>query len=208
MDENSSKDLSTRAIELLCSRVDVPNGYEFKHHRHVIQDGREVELIRFEKTSGVNNGLRGEHFSAMVDLVDDRIDGIIHIDKDFVDEDVPTEQDAQKFAFSFLNKVAPDFAERAEVRWIKPTRFISVDPPHDTPFPFIDQKSGATKLVVGMRVKLFDPETSRFGWVISAKGDRLVAFERDIGWNRFRKVRTTEQWLHDPWVANWGMSVA
>lgn len=203
MNQISSKDLSTRAFELLRSRVDVPGGYGFKHHRHVIQDGREVELIRFEKTSGVNNGLGGEHFSAVIDLVDSRIDGIIHIDKDYADEDVPTEEAAQDFTFSFLNRAAPELAERAEILWIKPTRFVPIDPPHDTPFPFTDQQSGTNKLVVGMRVKLLDPKTNGFSWVISAKGNRLVAFERDIGWNRFRKLRTTEQWLHDPWVAVW-----
>jgi hypothetical protein len=59
-------------------------------------------------------------------------------------------------------------------------------------------------MILGMRVKMFDPETNGFGWVISAKSGQLVAFERDIGWNRSRQCRTTEQWLHDPWVAKWG----
>jgi hypothetical protein len=196
---------SVAPMELLLGLVDIPEGYELRSHRTVIQDGRVLELLRFERASGINNGLGGEHFSAVVDLQERRLDGVMHVDKAFFDEAVPNEEEAREFAFKFLERSSPDLHKRAEVRWVKPLRIQSVDPPHDVAFPFHDAEAQQDKLVLGTRVKLFDPETSGFGWVISAKGGRLVAFERDVGWNRRRMCRTTEQWLHDPWVAKWGM---
>jgi hypothetical protein len=191
-------------IQLMMKLVDVPAGYVFQNHRTVIQDGRVLELLRFERETGVNNGRGGEHFSALVDLQDQRLDGAMHVDNSFCNDDLPTEDEARDFAFRFLGRAAPDLGNRAEVRWIKPLRREPIDPPHDTAFAFSDAMSNEKRVILGMRVKLFDPETNGFGWVISAKGGRLVAFERDIGWNRRRQCRTTEQWLHDPWVSHWG----
>jgi hypothetical protein len=192
------------------SQLDILYAGIASHLGHTRSQSREGELIGVVTDTGKRLGDKGSRGTKTKDPIPfhtDRTDIVglfclknMHIDSIFCDDDLPTEDQAKEYTFAFLERAAPDLASRAEVRWIKPLRRNPVDPPHDTAFPFYNAQQRTECVVLGMRVKLFDPETNGFGWVISAKGGRVLAFERDIGWNRRRLCRTTEQWLHDPWV--------
>lgn len=203
MDTMTVDALGQHAVQLLTSKVEIPGGYAFLSAREVIQDGRELILLRFEREDGINAGLGGEHFSAVVSLKESRLDGAIHIDRAHTTDDIASKDEARSHALAFLRKAAPELADRAEIRWIEPLRRQPIDPPHDSPFRFFDRTTNAELAVIGTRVKLFDPQTNGYGWVVCARDGKLIAFERDIGWDRIRKCRTSEQWLHDEWVLRW-----
>lgn len=186
-----------KIMETICG---VPDGYEFVSLRQVIQDARPLVLLRFQRSDGRNNFIGGEHFSALFNIDENRLEGLLFIDHRFtVDIEIDDDQ-AKAIGRNILSIAAPDLVGRVEERWIKPMRRIPQEPPHDAPIEFTDAASDEKMLVIGKRFKMFDPETKTWAWIIMASDGTLIAFERDISWDGIRKRRMTEQWLYDSWV--------
>jgi hypothetical protein len=188
------------ALKVIENKCCVPEGYEFVGMRQVIQDARPLALLRFQRSDGRNNFNGGEHFSTLVNIDENRLEGLLFIDHRFtVEIDIDDEQ-VRASGRQFLTIAAPDLLDRVEERWIKPMRRVPQEPPHDAPFEFTDAISGKIMFVIGKRFKMFDPETKTWAWIIIASDGTPIAFERDISWDGVRKRRMTEQWLYDPWV--------
>lgn len=182
------------AAKIASSLITIPEGFEPSFMRNVQHDGESIIWMRFKK-KGADDTLGGEHFSVTFNPKTRILKGFIHLENQFETDVVPSENEAEKIAFEFLKKHAPDLAETAEVRWIKPIKKIPVTPPHDEGFTL-----ASGNVITGMRVKLFNPTNQKFGWVISGKNGHVITFERDITWDMERKCRSTERWLHDKWL--------
>lgn len=161
--------------------------------KQVKHDGRNVLWIRTQKEADLN--LEGEHCSLTYDVDDGKLMGLMRMSQFFTSEDLPSEETAKKVCFDFLKQYAADIADKVEVRWIKPLLKKPLDPPHDEGFAL-----GNGDIVVGVRVKLWDPSTQKYAWVIVGKDQQVVSFERDIVWDSSKHCRSTERWLHDTWL--------
>ena len=54
------------ALDAVREKIIIPKGYELKKVKSVKQNKEEVFIFRFEKITGINNGLGGEHYSFTV----------------------------------------------------------------------------------------------------------------------------------------------
>lgn len=209
MDTPTARDsVLNTAQHILMQSFDVPVDYELVKLRTVVQDARTLRLLRYERKDGRNNGIGGEHFSALVNTDEGRVEGVIFIDEQFA-ADVEIDDDrAKEFGRRKLSTVAPELVGRVEERWIKPMKRVPLEPPHDAPFDYFDAKTGEIELILGKRFKMFDPETKTWLWLIISNDGSIIAFERDISWDGIRKQRMTEQWLYDGWVARLARSLA
>lgn len=196
---NTEAAVLMRALKLIEGYLCIPDGYALACQRKVIQDARPLLLLRHERSDGRNTGLGGEHFSVLINLEEERLDGVHHMDRRYSNA-VPEEQVALQRAREFLAAAAPDLAKRAEERWVKPLRKEPLEPPHDSGFAFVECETGGSRTAIGVRVKMFDATTGTWAWVVVGHDGGIVSFERDISWDSQRKRRMTEQWLHDPWV--------
>jgi len=187
------------AHALVESRVDVPDGYEFKSCNLVNHDSIPVFIFRYERINGENSGYGGEHFSVSVDLDVTRIMGVMHIDGQHCGPGLPTDDSAIKTAVKAIEKLAPDLVGEYEVKWVLPLQENPKKIPHESPFPYTDNEGGL-HLVTGVRVKLFFKKLNSWGWVIVGRDGKTIAFEREIIWSTIMNKRSTPAWLHDPFV--------
>ncbi|MBX8827551.1 hypothetical protein, partial [Ochrobactrum sp. SFR4] len=68
------------ALKVIENKCCVPEGYEFVGMRQVIQDARPLALLRFQRSDGRNNFNGGEHFSTLVNIDENRLEGLLFID--------------------------------------------------------------------------------------------------------------------------------
>ncbi|MDX1452331.1 MAG: hypothetical protein R3183_07215 [Oleiphilaceae bacterium] len=188
-----------QAQALIEQSLTIPQGYQYKSCMLVNHDALPVFIFRYEKSDGTNNGLGGEHFSVSVDLQATKIMGFMHIASEHCGPGLPDEESAKATARETLSRCAPDLEGRYEIKWVMPLKEKPEKIPHESPFPFSDA-DGREHLVTGVRVKLFFPDLSSWGWVIVGRNGSVIAFEREVLWNDILGRRSTPAWLHDPYV--------
>ncbi len=174
-------------------------GYRLEREMDVVQDARPIRLSRYVRSDGKNTHFGGEHISIAHNTEENRLDGIMNASVDFTSELLPDRDQAKAIADRFLADVAPDLVDELEFRWTNPMKFIPENPPHDAPFVLFDA-NGRPMMIIGQRVKFFHAQSNTWAWVIVGHGEKIMSFEREIGWDGVKKRRTTEQWLHDVWV--------
>lgn len=175
------------ALEQALTKLSIPDGYELRSISTVVQDNVDAWVFRYEKSSGENNGMGGEHYSFTITQETHKILGMIWLDQRFKQgHPLPSSDDMAPIVKAFLQKVEPGLFERSENRWIRPEDFeIKV--------------AGETMTVTGLRYKLYMPADNKWGWVIVATGGQIMAFEQEMIW---LGGRISEMWLHDDWVSN------
>lgn len=180
----------------LKKQVFIPNNYELSQFRQAMHDEISVVWVRFKPIEKLDC-LKGEHLSITYDPISDQILGYMHLKESFCcqESDLPDENDAKQEAYAFLNYIDPKLLEKLDFRWIKNLKIKPISPPHDEGFQL---KSG--NIVIGVRVKFFNPSTEKYTWVIVGKNKNIIAFEREIIWNSKLARRVTNQWLHDSWI--------
>ena len=185
------------SISLISGEVALaePEGYTERLRMPVTVDGKNAVLTRFEKQSGENSGLYGEHIST-VTTVDGQLQGFVRMDlKNMVADPavLPKPERAEAIANAYLTEVAPDLLQDRRVLW--------VDSHEET----LRIRRGADDYqeikVQGMKVKSRNTRTGLYFWVIVGADEQVMVFERDIRWITFPGKRGTEKWLHDAWLA-------
>ncbi len=157
-------------------------------------DGKTAVLTRFEKRSGENNGLYGEHIST-VTTEDGRLKGFVRMDLKNVVADpkiLPKPARAKAIADEYLAEVASDLLQDREILW--------VDLHEETLRISHGADSYQDVKVQGMKVKSRNTRTGLYFWVIVGADEEVMVFERDIRWIIFPGKRGTEKWLHDAWL--------
>lgn len=181
-------------LTLTKTLIDIPGGYLLAQYERVNHDELPVYRLRFTK-DGADNGLGGEHFSVTIDAENQKLMGVMYLDKTLLSDDYVTENEAKDIALNFLDKKAADLLDTIEVRWIRPTCKVPLAPPHDEGFSLNDGN-----VITGMRVKMWANDTRKYVWVIVASNGEVISFERDIVWDTDQHCRITEKWLHDDWL--------
>jgi len=176
--------------------ISIPQGYKLSSHGEVTHDKLPVMYARFTKNPDKKEDLFVEHFSVTIDRKNNRLMGVMYLDRCFDDQRYIDEGQAEEIALNFIKENAKDLLDTLEIRWIRPTRKIPQSPPHDEGFKL---KSG--EIITGMRVKMWANNTKKYAWVIVGVNGQIINFERDIVWSTLRHRRTTEKWLHDDWLA-------
>ncbi|QMV41260.1 hypothetical protein [Cohnella cholangitidis] len=75
-DEEHYGDALERALRL----IEVPSGYSLTNVRSAYQNDDEAWIYRYEKSSGENGGLGGEHYSFVIRKSDDKLLGSTWLD--------------------------------------------------------------------------------------------------------------------------------
>lgn len=173
----------------------VPAGTDARTH-----DGRLIWHFRYEKSSGRNNGLGGEHYSFTVDALDGRLLGVSLMDSRFQPQDLPEKKEALKVAEEFLERVEPELVRSLAVLWVDR---------HDESVLVADGEAWQEALVSGSKVKMRREPEGDYAWVIvgrasdesSGNSTEVVTFERDVVWDSAKGHRATEFWLSDKYLA-------
>ncbi|OEH91160.1 hypothetical protein BFG57_07165 [Bacillus solimangrovi] len=174
-----------RALNEVMETISVPEGYEFKNVRSGKQNAANVWVFRYEKSSGENNELGGEHYSFTVDQDSHKILGITWMDQRFASgQQLPSEKRTEELVKSFLNRTQPGLFDSLDNHWIRP---------HDE----VITVSGEKMTVTGMKYKCYLPDEDTWAWVIVGSDEKIMTFEQGIKWEG---GRVTEKWLHDNWL--------
>lgn len=177
-------------LDTVLEKLSIPEGYELRNALMVKQNSNDVYVFRYEKSSGENNGLGGEHFSFVVDKNSHKIFGFTWMDQSFSTGELPSKEETRDAAKAFLDKVEPGLFEKLDNLWIDK---------HDETITVKNGKSSKTVTVSGMKYKCYLRDQDEYAWVIVGPGGMIITFEQGIIWDN---GRVTEKWLHDEWLKN------
>ncbi|MGC5327723.1 YcdB/YcdC domain-containing protein [Brevibacillus sp. SYSU BS000544] len=184
----------SNALEWVFELLTVPDEYTLVTVQSQKQNRTDVWVFRFEKRSGENNGLGGEHFSVVVEKNNYNLLGFTWMDQRLTEGKLPSKEETTAIARAFLEKVEPGMFEKLQNLWIdRHDEVISL-----TGTGNIDKR---TVTVSGMKYKCYLNEKDDYAWVIVGPGGRVITFEQGIVWNN---GRVTEKWLHDSWLKPMG----
>lgn len=182
---NDKEETYQEALNEVLQTISVPEGYEFNAIRSGKQNEANVWVFRYEKSSGENNDLGGEHYSFTIDQDSYKILGITWMDQRFSSgQQLPTEKRIEELVKSFLNQTQSGLFDSLENHWIRP---------HDE----VISVNGGKMTVTGMKYKCYLPAEDTWAWVIVGPDERIITFEQGIKWEG---GRVTEKWLHDNWL--------
>lgn len=164
--------------------IEIPKEYQFHSVEKVKIDQVTAYLFRYEKSE--NKGMRGEHFSFLVQESDKTILGFINMDKKYANINLPTKEKAEEISQKFLQKVDAKLAKELKNQWIdRHDDVILVD--------------GKEITLAVMKYKCYRASKDDYAWVYVGFDGSVQAFERNTKWNMLKKQRHAEQWLHDIW---------
>jgi len=178
-------DEASEALAVALMVLTVPKGYVLKSSLSLKQNSNDAWLFRFEKASGDNNGLGGEHFSVVLEKKSRKILGFTWMDQSLSEGQLPSAGETLEVAKDFLDKVDPGLFDQLENLWIER---------HDE---IITIKKGTGKKPVtisGMKYKCYRKDEDNYAWVITGPSGQVITFEQGIVW---KNGRVTEKWLHD-----------
>ena len=171
-------------LEAFEQSIEIPKEYQFHSVEKVKIDKVTAYLFRYEKAE--NKGMRGEHFSFLVQESDKTILGFINMDKKYANTHLPTKEKTEEISQKFLQKVDVKLAKELKNQWIDR---------HDDVI-LVDGKE--TTLAV-MKYKCYRSSKNDYAWVYVGFDGSVQAFERNTKWNMLKRQRHAEQWLHDIW---------
>lgn len=177
------------ALEQTLKRISLPEGYVLKHVKSQKQNDDDVWVFRYEKESGENNGLAGEHYSFVVQKSNYTLLGVTWMDASLSFGELPSQQETKVLAGAFLDKVEPGLFKRLDNLWIDR---------HDEMI-LVKNSQGQNEqvTVTGMKYKCYLKDEDNYAWVIVGSGGQIITFEQGIIW---QGGRVTEKWLHDSWL--------
>lgn len=182
----------SRALEHVLEFLSVPEGYVLKNVQRQKQNEEDIWIFRYEKSSGKNNGLGGEHFSFAVEKINNKVLGFTLMDQNLSAGELPSKEETKAIAKAFLDNVEPGMFEKLENLWIDR---------HDEIITLKDEKNNESVNITisGMKYKCYLKEKDNYAWVIVGSGGKVITFEQGIIWD---SGRVTEKWLHDSWLKN------
>ncbi|WP_186647833.1 hypothetical protein [Fluviispira vulneris] len=171
--------------------LDIPEKFNKKIKKVKVKiDSQNADLIRYERSDGVNTGLMGEHFSMLISE-NGNLSGFTLMDAALAQGNLPSKTEAEEIALRFLNEHAPDLLESFKISWIDK---------HNEQIQLKDNKKTVDLTITGMKVKMQNTKDKKWFWVIIGTNKKVFVFERDIIWISFPGHRKTEKWLHDSWL--------
>jgi hypothetical protein len=185
-----ANDRLVKAMVGAMAYVSIPEGYELKRATVEKQNFADVGVFRFEKSSGINNGLGGEHYSFVVDLSNQKLLGFTWMDQRLSGGPLPSKEETRIIAQNFLEKIEHGLSNILVNLWIDR---------HDEKISVKGEKGVNTITISGMKYKCYREDRNDYAWVIIGSAGRIITFEQGIIWNN---GRVTEKWLHDSWVKN------
>ncbi|EKB58242.1 hypothetical protein [Bergeyella zoohelcum] len=171
-------------LEAFQKSIEIPKEYQFHSVEKVKIDKVSAYLFRYEKAE--NKGMRGEHFSFLVQESDKTILGFINMDKKYANTNLPTKEKTKEISQKFLQKVDAKLAGELKNQWIDR---------HDD----IILVNGEETTLAVMKYKCYRPSKDDYAWVYVGFDGSVKAFERNTKWNMLKRQRHAEQWLHDVW---------
>lgn len=171
-------------LEAFQKSIEIPKEYHFHSVEKVKIEKVTAYLFRFEKKE--NKGLRGEHFSFLVQESDKTILGFINMDKKYANTHLPTKEKTEEISKNFLKKVDAKLEKELENQYIRR---------HDDTI-LVNGKE--TTLAV-MKYKCYRTSKDDYAWVYVGFDGSVQAFERNTKWNMLKRQRHGEQWIHDIW---------
>lgn len=173
-----------KALQLLT----IPEGYALTSVQSHTQNAEDVWVFRYEKESGENNGLGGEHYSFTVTQEHHKLLGFTWMDRRWADGEPVTKERAKEAAREFLDQVEPGLFAQLENLWIDL---------HDETITVHNNGVKEAVTVSGMKYKCYLKEQDEYAWVIVGSSGEVITFEQGIKWDN---GRLTEKWLHDSWL--------
>lgn len=180
----------SEALEAALLRLQVPPGYQLKRAQSQKQNRDDVWVFRYEKASGENNGLSGEHFSFTVEKKTYKILGATRMDQSLAAGPLPSKEETRAIAKTFLDKVEPGLCAKLKNLWIDE---------HDETIIVKNGDKQETQTISGMKYKCYLDDEGNYAWVIVGPNGQVIAFEQGIIWDN---GRVTEKWLHDSWLSH------
>jgi len=180
-------DEASEALADALKVLPVPKGYSIKSAHRVKQNSTDTWLFRYEKASGDNNGLDGEHFSIVLEKKSRRILGFTWMDQSLSKGQLPSKGETLAVAKGFLDKVEPGRFDKLENLWIDR---------HDEIITIKDKTGNKPVTISGMKYKCYRKDEDNYAWVIIGPSGQIITFEQGIVW---KNGRVTEKWLHDNW---------
>jgi hypothetical protein len=186
---NSAKEKAySEALSSALQLVTIPEGYVLKSVQDEKQNGADVWWFRYEKASGVNNGVGGEHFSFIVTKNSHKLLGFTWMDAHLAEGELPSKGATKEIAKAFLDKVEPSLFTRLDNLWIDQ---------HDESITIKNGEEQEKITISGMKYKCYLKDNDDYAWVIVGKNGKVITFEQGIKWVN---GRVTEKWLHDSWL--------
>ncbi|MDO4783262.1 MAG: hypothetical protein Q4A09_08640 [Capnocytophaga felis] len=182
--QNVSLEQAKPYLEAFQKSIEIPKEYQLHSAEKVKIDKVAAYLFRYEKTE--NKGMRGEHFSFLVQESDKTILGFINMDKKYANTNLPTKEKTKEISQKFLQKVDAKLADELKNQWI------------DRYYDIILVNGEETTLAV-MKYKCYCASKDDYAWVYVGFDGSVQAFERNTKWNMLKRQRHAEQWLHDVW---------
>lgn len=185
-------DASKIAQETIEKIIETSDYYNLKFKALRSYNREHVWQFRYEKLNRTNNGFGGEHFTVLVDTLNQQIKGLIYMDTQIFSGELPENHIAEQAARQFLNRICPELESELKVLWIRR---------HDEIVMLANNIHGSKKVVVsGVKVKCLQQNSGLYTWVIVSSREKIITFERDVVWNHDMSCRSTEKWLHDNWL--------
>lgn len=166
------------------------------------------DLIIYQRYEKKNKSPSGEYLSVVFDLQNQCLLGMTKMQKQ-VNKKLISHQEALLTAASFLGGVAPDLIGKVNsmptVIKLSENDRVIFDPAiklGNVELHWIDQHEEfvSDDEVVGMKVKMRDPSSGLWLWVIVNGDGEVITFERDVSWDFDRHIRQTPMWLHSEWL--------
>lgn len=187
-DQRNDEQEYHNAMQSAINYLAIPEEYKLTNimsHKH---NSTDVWVFRYEKASGENSGLGGEHYSLVIEKDTHKILGFTWMDQKFTSGDLPSNNRTKDLAKAFLEKIELGLFHNLQNLWIRPhDEFITVN--HGN-------KNKQLK-ITGMKYKCYLKEEDSYVWVIIGPNEQIITFEREIKWEG---QRITEKWLHDSWI--------
>jgi len=170
LDKSSNEHEYNDVLEQVLELLSVPEEYNLKSVQSQKQNGADVFVFRYEKSSGENNGLGGEHFSFVVEKNNNKILGFTWMDKSLSKDELPTKQETKVFAKEFLNKIEPGMFEKLRNLWIDK---------HDEIITLNDERNseGVNITISGMKYKCYLEDEDNYAWIIVGSGCNIIKSE-------------------------------
>ncbi|MBC2579091.1 YcdB/YcdC domain-containing protein [Clostridium sp. DJ247] len=171
LDKASKEQEYSESLERVLELLSVPEGYKLKDVQNQKQNGVDIWVFRYEKSSGENNGLDGEHFSFVVEKSNNKILGFTWMDQSLSTDELPSKEETKAAAKAFLDKIEPGMFEKLKNLWIDK---------HDEIITLKDERNSESVniTVSGMKYKCYLEDKNNYAWVIVGSDCKVITFEQ------------------------------
>jgi hypothetical protein len=174
---------------------------------------RKINFLRCVRNAELNEILDDEHVSIAVDFSNMQILGFTQLIVKFANNNYIDHQRALENSLKFLKTFAPDLipqtidipkvinqAQGTKINFKKPLKIGNIELHWIGAHAEKIVHEGSVISIVGMKVKMYNPQNGLWSWVVVGQEGQIITYERDVYWNFLKFRRDTQMWLHSKWV--------